>query len=162
MSAPLDGQVAIVTGGSRGIGAGIARELAKRGAHVALTYVSSPARAQAVVDDIESQGWPKAIAVHADCALPEEVAPKLVSKTVEAFGDKINIIVNNAANGADHLISEITTEIFDVMFHTNVLFPILLVKEALKYLQKHARIVNISSTAARGGESSPVLLALRQ
>jgi 3-oxoacyl-ACP reductase-like protein len=54
MGAALDGQVAIVTGGSRGIGAGIARELAKRGAHVALTYVSSLAKAQAVIDDIES------------------------------------------------------------------------------------------------------------
>lgn len=152
MSQPLQGQVAIVTGGSRGIGAGIARELAERGAHVALTFVSSAAKANAVVQEIESQVWPKAIAIQAYCGQPEEAAPRIVAETVTAFGEKINIIINNAANGSDHLVSEMTREIFDLMFHTNVLFPILLVKESMKYLQRHARVVNISSTAARGGE----------
>jgi 3-oxoacyl-[acyl-carrier protein] reductase len=118
-----------------------------------LTFVSSPTKAASEVQQIESDGSPKAIAVKADCADPVKAAPDIVNETVKAFGDKIDIVINNAANGDDHVLSEMTKEIFDTMFHTNVLFPILLVKECTKYLQKHTRIVNVSSTAARGGRS---------
>jgi 3-oxoacyl-[acyl-carrier protein] reductase len=115
------------------------------------------------VQQIESDGSPQAIAVKADCVDPVKAAPEIVNQTVKAFGEKIDIVVNNAANGDDHVLSEMTKEIFDTMFHTNVLFPILLVKECTKYLQRHARIVNVSSTAARGGKyRTDVLRSQRQ
>lgn len=132
-----------------GIGAEIALELARRGASVALTYVSSPKRAREVVSQIEASGESKAIAIQADCSDPTTAAPKVVAETIQAFGKQIDIIINNAANGSDQTIEEVETEIFDTMFHTNVLFPLLLIKESTPYLQKGGRIVNISSSGSR-------------
>ncbi|KAK5061101.1 hypothetical protein LTR84_007643 [Exophiala bonariae] len=151
MSRPLQGKVAIVTGGSRGIGAEISKELARRGASVALTYVSSPEGAQATVSQIESEsgGSVQAIAIQADCSQPTTVVAKLVAEVVKKFGNQIDIIVNNAANGSDQTLDQVDAEIFDTMFHTNVLFPLLLVKESVPYFSKGGRIVNISSSGAR-------------
>lgn len=91
----------------------------------------------------------QAIAIQADCAEPTTAAPRLVAEVVKKFGSRIDIIVNNAANGSDQTLNEVDREIFDTMFHTNVLFPLLLVKESVQYLSKGSRIVNISSSGAR-------------
>jgi 3-oxoacyl-[acyl-carrier protein] reductase len=173
MATSLQGKVAIVTGGSRGmseqlhvlsyhhsespnfesftigIGAGIARELARRGASVVITYVSSRGRAEATLSSIDADGSPKGFAIQADCGVPEHSASKIVAETVAHFGDKIDIIVNNAANGSDQSLAEVDRSTFDTMFHTNVLFPLLLIKESSPYISKRARIVNISSVGAR-------------
>jgi len=77
------------------------------------------------------------------------VAARLVAEVVKKFGNQIDIVVNNAANGSDQTLDEVDGEIFDTMFHTNVLFPLLLVKESVPYLSKGGRIVNISSSGAR-------------
>ncbi|KAK7889935.1 hypothetical protein LTR67_008399 [Exophiala xenobiotica] len=149
MARPLDGKVAIVTGGSRGIGAAIATELARRGASIVLTYVSSAKGALATLHQIEAVGGPKAVAVQADCSDAEVAARKVVAEAVKGFGPGIDIIVNNAANGNDHSLEEVDTPTFDIMFHTNVLFPLALVKESAPYLRRCGRIVNISSAGAR-------------
>lgn len=146
----LTNKVAIVTGGSRGIGAGIAHELAKRGAKVLITYISSPSVAASVVESIESLGG-KAVAVQADCM--DTAAPKLVVDTaVAAFDGGIDIIINNAGAGDEVWLKDATYEHFDKMFYTNVRFPMFLVKESLPYLRKGGRVVNIGSVVARQGE----------
>jgi 3-oxoacyl-[acyl-carrier protein] reductase len=149
----LANKVAIVSGGSRGIGAGIAHELAKRGAMVLITYVSSESLASSVVSSIESLGG-KAVAVKADCADP--AAPKIVvDAAVSAFGGAIDIIINNAGAGDEVWLKDATYEHFDKMFHTNVRFPMFLVKECLPYLRKSGRVVNIGSVVARQGQYGP-------
>src|SRR5437588_12321457 len=92
----LAGKVALVTGGSRSIGAAIARRLAADGASVALTYSASPAKAEEVVRSIQAAGG-KALAIKADAADTEAVR-LAVAKTIETFGG-IDILVNNAGTG---------------------------------------------------------------
>lgn len=145
----LQDKVAIVTGGSRGIGAGIAKELAKRGASVLITYASASARAEEVVADIEKSGG-KAASVKADCTHPD--APKLVIDTaVKTFDGGIDIIINNAGAGDEMWLKDVTYEHFDKLVNTNMRFPIFLVQKSLPYLRKGGRIVNVSSVAARQG-----------
>ncbi|OJJ07430.1 hypothetical protein ASPVEDRAFT_33653 [Aspergillus versicolor CBS 583.65] len=146
MSQSLTGKVAIVTGGSRGIGAGIVKELAKRGASVAFTYLSS-AKAQLLLNELHSSGI-RAIAIQADCADAAASAKKIVGQVVASFG-QIDIIVNNAGNGEDHSLSDVTEEQFNRIFHINLLFPLLLVQESVPYLQQKARIVNVGSITGR-------------
>jgi len=109
-------------------------------------------RAEATLSGIERDGSPKGFAVQADCAIPEESAPKIVAETVARFGDKIDIIVNNAANGSDQVLADVDRPVFDTTFPTNVLFPLLLIKESNRYLSKGAHIVNISSSGSRAGK----------
>lgn len=143
----------ILTFKSAGIGAGIAIELAKRGASVAITYVSSRLGAESTLEFIEKLGYPKGLAIQADCAKAELSAMHIVSSTTQHFsGSGVDIIINNAADGSDHTIDEVTRDNFDAMFHTNVLFPLLLIKECTAHLNRNARIVNISSSGARAGE----------
>src|SRR4051794_3675123 len=89
----LTGKVALVTGGSRGIGAAIAKRLARDGANVAITYVSSPEKAKAIVDQIKAAGR-RGVAIKADSADASAVAAA-VNKTVADLG-RLNILVNNA------------------------------------------------------------------
>lgn len=144
----LKGKVAIVTGGSRGIGAGIARELSKRGAKVLITYASSSSKADEVVTSIKCEGG-EAVALQADCMSPN--APKLVVEAAIKFDGGFDIIVNNAGAGDEMWLKDVTYEHFDKIFYTNVRFPMFLMKESLPYIRKGGRVVNLGSVVARQG-----------
>ncbi|HEX9233552.1 MAG TPA: SDR family NAD(P)-dependent oxidoreductase, partial [Candidatus Acidoferrum sp.] len=106
----LAGKVALVTGGSRGIGAAIAKRLATDGAAVALTYSASPGKANEVVRSIEAAGG-KALAIKADAADTEAVR-LAVAKTIGTFG-AIDILVNNAGTGIFAPIEQFSLEDFE-------------------------------------------------
>ncbi|KAK9239000.1 hypothetical protein V1525DRAFT_69728 [Lipomyces kononenkoae] len=147
----LSGKVAIVTGGSRGIGANIALGLAHRGAKVAITYTQSKsdAQAKAVVQRILTLGG-SAIAIRADLRDPP-TANKIVQETIQSFGPHIDILVNNAGVELIKPVQEITPEDFSLVYNLNVRAPILLLKEVLPYLRSPGRIVNMGSVGARQG-----------
>src|SRR5438132_9621363 len=113
----LAGKVALVTGGSRGIGAAIAKRLAADGAAVALTYSASPAKADEVVRSIEASSG-KALAIKADGADTEAVR-LAVAKTIGAFG-AIDILVNNAGTGIFAPIEQFSLEDFEKLIAINV------------------------------------------
>jgi 3-oxoacyl-[acyl-carrier protein] reductase len=139
----LTGQVAVVTGASKGIGAEIAQELAAAGASVVINYSSAKADADRVVDRISKQGG-KAIAIQANVAKRTEVA-KLFAATVKAFG-KVSILVNNAGVYAFAPLEEITEEQFHRHFDVNVLGLLLATQEAVKHFDPAGgSIINISS-----------------
>ena len=125
----LSGKTAVVTGASKGIGAGIAKRLAAEGAAVVINYASSKDGAERVVADIKAKGG-KAIAVHGDVAKPADVK-KIFAETKEAFG-RLDILVNNA--GVYNLLplEEVTEEDFHRHFNINVLGLLLATKEAPK------------------------------
>ncbi|KAE8131052.1 hypothetical protein BDV38DRAFT_33835 [Aspergillus pseudotamarii] len=145
----LQGKNAIVTGGSRGIGKGIAFELARRGANILLTYNSSREQAQEVVSQIRSVGV-DAIAVEGKA--DDMSAPKtIVEAAVERWGC-IDIVINNAGAREDYPVEEMTYEVFDRQIAVNLRFPVFLIKEATRHFGKTPRIVNLSSVYARDGQ----------
>lgn len=131
MSKSLDGRKAIVTGGSRGIGAGIALELAKRGADVLITYTSNKTKALEVANQIEALGT-QALIVEAN-GTEKDAPSKIVKTAVDAWGH-IDIIINNAGLGPDVYLADLTHEIWGETMACNVRFPTFLVKESLPYL----------------------------
>ncbi len=139
----LDGKVALVTGGSRGIGAAIARRLAQDGAKVAITYTSSPQKAQEVVADIEKAGG-RALAVKADSGNASEVR-KAVADVAAAFG-QIDILVNNAGVTSLGMIDEVKLEDFERLLAVNVKGVFFATQEALRHMGRGGRIINIGST----------------
>jgi 3-oxoacyl-[acyl-carrier protein] reductase len=139
----LAGKVALVTGGSRSIGAAIAKRLAADGAAVSITYSASPEKANEVVKAIESAGG-KALAIQADAA-DEKAVRASVTKTVSAFGG-IDILVNNAGTLAIAPIDEFKIEDFDKMIAVNVRGLFVATQEASKHLRDGGRIINIGST----------------
>jgi 3-oxoacyl-[acyl-carrier protein] reductase len=142
----LNGKVAVVTGASKGIGAGIAKQLAAEGAAVVVNYASSKSDADKVVDEIAKAGG-KAVAVQASVAKKADVE-KLFSTSEKAFG-KIDILVNNAGVYEFAPIEEVTEHQFHRMFETNVLGMILATQEALKHFNANGgSIINISSLAS--------------
>jgi 3-oxoacyl-[acyl-carrier protein] reductase len=142
----LNGKVAVVTGASKGIGAGIAKQLAAEGAAVVVNYASSKSDADKVVDEIAKAGG-KAVAVQASVAKKADVE-KLFSAAEKAFG-KIDILVNNAGVYEFAPIEEVTEQQFHRMFETNVLGMILATQEALKHFNANGgSIINISSLAS--------------
>ena len=116
-SQPLAGKVALVTGGSRSIGAAIAKRLAADGAKVAITYSASPHKAAVVVADIKQAGG-QALAIAADAGDPVAVR-SAVAQTVEAFGG-LNILVNNAGLALGGPIEEIAFDTYERMVAVNV------------------------------------------
>lgn len=143
----LENKVAIVTGASKGIGAGIARSLASEGAAVVVNYASSKEGAEKVVAEITSQGG-KAIAVQADVAKAADIE-RLFAETNQAFG-KLDILVNNAGVYQFTNIEDVTEDEFHRQFNTNVLGLLLVTKEAVKAIgDKGGSIINISSTVTR-------------
>ncbi|WP_411562761.1 3-oxoacyl-ACP reductase family protein [Pseudomonas shirazensis] len=147
MSSPLTltGKVALVQGGSRGIGAAIVRRLALQGAHVAFTYVSSAGPAQALADEISAAGG-KALALRADSADASAVQ-QAVQNTVEAFG-RLDILVNNAGVLAVAPVAEFDLAEFDRMLAVNVRSVFVASQAAAPHLGQGGRIINIGSTNA--------------
>lgn len=142
----LDGKVALVTGASRGIGAAVAREFAKRGANVAVTFKSQRAKADAIVDEIRKLGC-KAMALEAN-VVDEVAVREAVDATAAEFG-KIDILVNNAGAFGPRPLMEIDFKFFSEQFNTNVWGIIPSTQAALKHFPASGgRIVNVSSIRA--------------
>ncbi|PYI52485.1 SDR family oxidoreductase [Paenibacillus flagellatus] len=148
----LEGKIALVTGGSRGIGKGIALRLAEEGASVAVHYGSARSAAEDVVRAIEDRGG-RAFAVGADLKSVDGV-DRLVRTFEEELtrrtGDnRFDILVNNAGIGTSKTFEETTEESFDELLAVNVKAPFFLVRQALPLLRDEGRIVNISSGVTR-------------
>jgi len=143
----LKNKVAIVTGASKGIGAGIAKSLAAEGAAVVVNYASSKEGADRVVAEITGNGG-KAVAVQGDVSNASDVQ-RLFAETKRAFG-KLDVLVNNAGVYQFAALGEITEEQFHRLFNTNVLGLILASQEAAKLFgPEGGSIINIGSTASR-------------
>jgi len=138
----LANKVALVTGGSRGIGAAIAKRLAADGAAVAITYAKDAASASAVVQAIEKSGG-KAVAIQADAAHAQAVSAA-VDKTVSAFG-AIDVLVNNAGTAIPKLFAETTPEELDRVIDINIRGVFAATQAALKHMNDGGRIINIGS-----------------
>jgi 3-oxoacyl-[acyl-carrier protein] reductase len=147
----LKDKVALVTGGSRGLGKTIALQLASEGAQVIVNYVASADKAEEVVAAIQSEGG-KAVAMKADVSNLEEVE-KMVDTIYEQF-ERIDILVNNAGVTRDELLISMEREDWDKVIATNLGGLFNCTKAAAKYMmmQKSGRIINMSSVAGeRGG-----------
>jgi 3-oxoacyl-[acyl-carrier protein] reductase len=143
--AQLTGKVAIVTGASKGIGAGIAKGLAAAGAAVVVNYAGSREGADAVVREIVAKDG-KAIAVQADVAKADDVE-RLFAETRRAFGTP-SVLVNNAGVYHFQALGEITEDQYRRQFDTNVLGVLLTAQEAAKHFEAGGSIINISSIAS--------------
>lgn len=153
----LTGKVAIVTGASKGIGAGIAKLYAKAGASVVVNYSSSKDAANALVAEIKSSGG-KAVAIHADFSKTADIK-RLFEESKQAFGT-LDILVNNAGVYAFGPLETATEEEFHREFNTNVLGVITATQEAAKYFGPNGgSIINISSIASVGFMPNSVVYA---
>jgi 3-oxoacyl-[acyl-carrier protein] reductase len=140
----LSGKTAIITGASRGIGAEIARKMAEAGAKIVVNYSGSQAKAEAVVEEIKSNGG-EAIAVKADVA--DAVAVKaMVEQTMQAFGS-VDILVNNAGITRDNLMMRMKDDEWDDVINTNLKGVFICTKAVTRQMmkQRSGRIVNIAS-----------------
>jgi len=149
MSKTLTGKVALVTGGSRGIGAAIVRRLARDGAAVAFTYAASQEKAQALADEIGAAGG-KALAIQADSA-DAQALQRAVSHTAEAFGG-LDILVNNAGILIPGMVDGYELADLDRMLAVNVRAVFVAVQAAVRHMGQGGRIVTVGSvTAERSG-----------
>ena len=139
---PLANKTALVTGGSRGIGAAIAKKLASQGANVVITYSASKDSADKVVAEILAFGI-KASAIKADANTPDTM-PALVDTVIKEFGS-IDILVNNAGVFSQGIIGEIASEEYARMRNVNIDSVFSLTNAAAKVMKSGSRIINISS-----------------
>lgn len=142
MTAPLAGKVALVIGGSRGIGAAIAKRLAREGASVGLTYAGSEQKAHEVVAAIEVEGQ-RGLAIRADSADAEAVR-NAVSETVRTHG-RLDVLVNNAGIAIVKPVGEFSLDEFDRMMAVNVRGAFVAAQEASRHMGRGGRIIIIGS-----------------
>ena len=138
----LANKVALVTGGSRGIGAAIAKRLASDGASVAITYAKDATSASAVVKAVEAAGG-KAVAIQADAADPAAVTAS-VEKAVATLG-RLDILVNNAGTAIPKKFEDSTLEELDLVINLNIRGVFVTTLAALKHMNNDGRIINIGS-----------------
>lgn len=141
----LDGKVAFVTGGSRGMGAAIAKRLAGDGAYVAITYVNARDKAEEVISSIEAAGG-RGIAIQADNRNAQAVAAAI--DTVAKAQGRIDILVNNAGIFDAKPISDLTLEDFDRTVDINVRAVFVATREAIAHMPDGGRIITIGSNLA--------------
>lgn len=139
----LAGKVAVVTGASKGIGAGIAKALAEDGAAVVVNYASSQAGADAVVNAITASGG-KAVAIQGDVSIAAQ-AQSLIEAAVEHFG-RLDILVNNSGVFDVAPVEHVTEDQYRRLFDVNVLGVLLTTQAAIKHLQEGGSVINISSS----------------
>ncbi|MBD2486950.1 3-oxoacyl-[acyl-carrier-protein] reductase [Aulosira sp. FACHB-615] len=146
----LKGKVAIITGGSRGIGKAIALELAKYGASVVVNYASSSTAADSVVAEVTSVGG-QALALQADVSQAEQVEA-LINATTEKFG-RVDILVNNAGITRDTLLLRMKPEEWQAVIDLNLTGVFLCTRAVSKLMlkQRSGRIINITSVAGQMG-----------
>ena len=151
----LQGKNAIVTGGSRGIGKGIALRLAKGGANVLITYAGNAAAAEETVEEMKAMGV-KAAAIQADAADPAAAAA--VIEAAKELGDTIDILVNNAGITRDNLLMRMKDEEFDAVINSNLRGVYSMMKAVSKPMmkQRSGRIINISSVVGVYGNAGQV------
>lgn len=148
MQKELRGKVALVTGGSRGLGAAIAEALAEQGADVAISYVASAEKAEAVVENLKAKGG-RAIAIRSDQADTSSAAA-LIDDVVSHFG-RLDILVNNAAIAVQGKLvddPELDAEALDRQWHVNVLGAVATTRAAARQLSDGGRIIFIGSAIA--------------
>ena len=145
MNPTLQNKCALVTGGSRGIGAAIVKRLAREGANVALTYVSKPGQANETVTAAQALGV-RALAIQADSADAEAVVAA-VERTVEELGG-IDILVNNAGIAVMAPIDDYRLEDFDHMLAVNLRAVFVATQAAVRHMKTGGRIINIGSCNA--------------
>lgn len=143
----LHGKVALVTGASKGIGAGIARELAAAGAAIVVNYATDRTGAEAVASEI-TRADGRAVAVAGDVSKAADVA-RLLAETDQAFG-RLDVLVNNAGVYTPMPLEAVTEEEFHREFDTNVLGPLLVIRESLRHFgPAGGSVINIGSGASR-------------
>lgn len=143
----LKGRVALVTGASKGIGAGIAKELAARGAAVVVNYATDRAGAEAVVQEIAAADG-RAVAIQGDVSQAADVR-RLFDELGQTFGS-LDVLVNNAGVYTPMTLEELTEDEFHREINTNVLGPLLVIQQALKHFgPQGGSVINIGSVASR-------------
>lgn len=149
---PLEGRIAVVTGGSRGIGKAIALELAKRGASVVVNYHSSAKAADEVVSQIKQNGG-NALVAQADISNYEQ-AQNLIKTTIDKF-EKIDILINNAGITRDTLIMMMSEEDWDAVLDTNLKGTFNCSKAAVRQMmrKRYGRVINITSVSGQIGNA---------
>ncbi|MEU8217101.1 3-oxoacyl-ACP reductase family protein [Micromonospora taraxaci] len=145
MNNALDGKVALVTGGGRGIGAAVALRLAEEGADVALTFQQNQRRADGVVDQIKAVGR-RAVAMQADSSDPAAVVGA-VDRVVGELG-RLDILVNNAGAFLLGPLEQLSLEEFEQTVAVNVRAPFVAAQAAVRHMRAGGRVINIGSNAA--------------
>ena len=148
----LTDKIAVVTGGSRGIGKAIALELAKRGATVVVNYQKNADAANEVAEAITASGG-QALAVQADVSL-EDDANRLIKTTIDTYG-KLDILVNNAGTTRDNVIMLMGADDFDTVIQTNLRSTWLVSKAAVRSMmrKRYGRVINITSISGIMGNA---------
>ncbi|KAL2266690.1 hypothetical protein VTJ83DRAFT_6042 [Remersonia thermophila] len=146
-TASLEGKVALVTGAGRGIGRGIALELARRGASIVVNYVSSAGPAQEVVDEIASyNNGARAVAIQADVSRVSDIQ-RLFAESKQHFG-RIDIVMSNSGTESWDKIEEVTEEKYDRVFNINARAQFFVGQAAFKHLEDGGRLILMTSIAA--------------